>query len=307
MERPMLQDWGPSKLTRVSGVTIVRNAIKYDYPVVESIRSILPLVDEFIVAVGQSDDETVNIINDIRSPKIKIINTIWDESLREGGAVLADETNKALDAVSDESIWVIYLQADEVIHEDFHWRMRIEMQKWKDDFRVEGFLFNYLHFYGSYDYVADSRKWYRKEVRIIRNDKKIRSYKDAQGFRKDGNPLQVRQIEAWVYHYGWVKPPEFIRAKLNFFHTLWHDEEWMKKNIPSIDSFDYSGIDSLERFEGTHPVVMRHRIARQNWKFSFDPTKKRFSLINRILHRIEKKTGYRVGEYKNYKLIKSII
>jgi len=288
---------------KVSGFTFIRNAVRFDYPVVESISSILPLCDEIIVAVGNSDDGTRKLIQSIPSPKIRIIDTIWDDSKREGGQVLADETNKAFDAVSPESIWAFYFQADEVIHEEYLDPIRRSMEKWKDNQDIDGLLFNYLHFYGSYDFVADSRRWYRREVRIVRNDKRIRSYKDAQGFRKDGKKLNVAPIPAWVYHYGWVKPPEFQQAKQKTFHRYWHDDRWIERKVLKSDSFDYSEIDSLELFTKTHPSVMKERIARKNWQFQFDPSQKKFSLFIRILHFIEKKTGWRVGEYRNYRIV----
>jgi len=168
---------------------------------------------------------------------------------------------------------------------------------------VEGLLFNYVHFYGSYDFIGDSRRWYRKEVRILRNDKTIRSYHDAQGFRKNGKPLNVKPADATIYHYGWVKPPESLQAKIESFHRLWHDEEWIEKNLPKADSFDYSQIDSLTRFEDSHPSIMTSRIKRKNWQFDFDPTKKNFTLKTGFLNMIEKMTGWRIGEYKNYKIL----
>lgn len=287
---------------KISGFTFIRNAIKYDYPVVESITSILPLCDEVVVAVGRSEDNTRGLIESIGSPKIRIIDTVWDESLREGGRVLADETNKAFDAVDPESTWAFYIQADEVVHEDYLPRIREAMEKYKDNLKIEGLLFSYVHFYGSYDFIGNSRKWYRNEVRIIRNDKSIRSFKDAQGFRKSGKPLNVAKAGAAIFHYGWVKPPEFQKAKLNYFHSLWHDEKWMQRNKAAIEGFDYSEIDSLARFTGSHPEVMKKRISEKNWHFDFDPAMKRMGFIARILHLIEKVTGIRVGEYRNYKL-----
>lgn len=287
---------------KVSGFTFIRNAVRFDYPVVESVSSILPLCDEFIVAVGNSEDGTRDLIKSIQSPKIKIIDTTWNDSKREGGQVLADETNKAFDAISPESTWAFYLQADEVIHEDWLETIHTSMEKWKDNPELDGLLFNYLHFYGSYDFIANSRKWYRREVRIIRNDKRIRSYKDAQGFRKDGNKLKVALVPAWVYHYGWVKPPEFQQAKQKTFHRYWHDDRWIEKNVSETGSFDYSGIDSLELFNKSHPSVMQKRVESKNWQFRFDPAQKKFSLIGRILHFIEKRTGWRIWEYKNYKI-----
>ena len=290
-------------MVKVSGFTFVRNAIKFDYPVVEAISSILPLCDEIVVAVGKSEDETLDLIKSIGSPKIKIIETIWNDSLREGGKVLAAETIKAFEAINKDCDWAFYIQGDEVIHEKYLPIVKESMLKWKDDNRVEGLLFNYKHFYGSYNYVGDSRKWYRKEIRIIRNDKSIFSYKDAQGFRKNSIKLKVKQIDAFVYHYGWVKPPEFQQAKQEFFHKLWHNDKWINKHIQRVDQFNYSNIDSLAKFEDTHPKAMQDRINKKNWHFSFDDTQKRHSLKIKFLMYIEKKCGWRVGEYKNYKLI----
>lgn len=288
---------------KVSGFTFIRNAIKYDYPVVEAITSILPLCDEIVVAVGNSEDDTRALIEGIGSAKIRIIDTTWDDSLREGGRVLAFETDKAFDALSTDSDWAFYIQGDEVLHEQFFEPLKEAMLRYKDQPEVEGLLFNYQHFYGSYDFVGDSRRWYRKEVRIIRNDKKIRSYRDAQGFRKNDRPLNVKPVEATMYHYGWVKPPEAQQAKQENFNKLWHNDEWVDKNIPKTEGFDYSKIDSLAHFTGSHPKVIQLRISRQNWQFNFDPTKKRLPFKSRLLHTIESLTGWRVGEYRNYKVI----
>jgi len=287
---------------KISGFTFVRNAVKYDYPVVESIRSILSVCDEFIVAVGNSDDGTRNLIASIGSPKIKIIDTVWDDSKRHGGLVLSDETNKAMDSISPDSTWAFYLQADEVVHEKYLDSIYQAMDRHHGDIEVEGLLFNYLHFYGSYDFVGDSRQWYRNEVRIIRNDPRIRSYRDAQGFRKNNRKLRVMPSGGYIYHYGWVKPPEFQQAKQESFHRYWHDDRWIERNIPESDGFDYSDIDSLSRFDGNHPEVIQDRIHQKNWHFDFDPSKKKFSLIARFLHLLERKTGWRPGEYKNYKI-----
>lgn len=239
---------------KVSGFTIARNVINYDYPIVESITSILPLCDEFVVAVGKSEDDTMRLMRMVSNEKFKIIETEWDDSLREGGRVLAIETDKAFAAVSPDSDWAFYLQADEVIHEKVHEKIREALHKYKDDPEVEGLLFNYLHFYGSFDYIGDSRRWYRKEIRVIKNNKIISSYKDAQGFRKNGAKLKVKEVDATVYHYGWVKTPAAQQAKQQSFHKMWHDDEWMKKNIPETPEFDYSKIDSLQHFNGTPPV-----------------------------------------------------
>lgn len=288
---------------KVTGFTFIRNAVRFDYPVVEAISSILPVCDEFVVLVGNSEDNTRSLIESIDSAKIKIFDSVWDDSLREGGKVLAAETNKAIKKISPESTWCFYIQADEVVHEKYLETVKVSLEAWQNDDRVEGLLFDYKHFYGSYDFIGDSVKWYRKEVRIIKNDPKILSFRDAQGFQKQGRPLRVKPINAKIYHYGWVKPPGKQQEKQKYFHKLWHSDEWMKKNVAATDEFDYSQIDSLARFEGTHPSVMQERIAKKNWKFDFDPAEKKLSLKSRFKMGVERSTGWRIGEYKNYRVI----
>ncbi len=289
---------------KVAGFTFVRNAIKYDYPIVEAITSILPLCDEVVVAVGQSEDDTLGLIKSIGSPKIKIIETIWDDSLRSGGKVLAVETNKALAAVASDADWCFYIQGDEVVHEQYLPVIKKAMQENLDKPSVEGFLFHYTHFYGSYQYVGNAHRWYRREIRVIRNTGKVRSYKDAQGFRTiDNQKLKVKLIDAYIYHYGWVKPPEVQKQKMKGSLNFWGDEHDVAHVQKMIDDFDYSGIDSLSVFQGTHPQVMQARIHRMNWLFDFDIREKRLSFKNRLKMWVEKYTGYRIGEYRNYKLL----
>lgn len=289
---------------KVSGFTIIRNAVKNDYPVIEAITSVLPICDEFVVAVGKSDDATYELIAKIPSAKIKIIETVWDDTLREGGRTFALETDKAFQAVSPDVDWCFYIQADEVLHEKYHDSVRDAMIRFKDDKSVEGLLFNYKHFWGSYDYVGESWQWYRREIRIIRNDKHIFSYKDAQGFRKKPNEkLTVKLIDACIYHYGWVKAPGLMQKKFYNWSKFYKDETWVNDNLEQDQEYDYGTISSLELFADTHPKVMTDRIARKNWKFDHDISIKRYSFKEKVKRFISSIVGYRVGEYKNYKII----
>lgn len=220
---------------KISGFTFIRNAVKYDYPVVESIKSILPVCDEMIVAVGNSDDNTRQLIENIGDRKIRIIDTIWDENLKKDGAVLADQTNKAFAEVSADSQWAFYIQADEVVHEDDLQIIYNAAKKNQNTKEVDGLLFKYRHFYGSYDFIADSYHWYRKEIRMIRNDKSIFSYRDAQGFRKKPNEkLKVKLIDAYINHYGWVRPPDKMQQKIVKMHSFYHDQQWIKNNVSDV-------------------------------------------------------------------------
>lgn len=286
---------------KITGFTIIKNAVINDYPIVEAIRSILPIVDEMIVLVGDSTDDTETLIRSINSDKIRIHHSVWDKSLQKGGFVLADETNKAFDLVGADSDWAFYIQGDECIHEKYHASILEAAQRHLADRRVDGLLFNYLHFYGTYDYVGDSRKWYDKEVRLIRNDKSIRAYRDAQGFRRNGEKIRVKPAHAWVYHYGWVKSEEKMRSKVANMVHYW--EEMGKKGGAPEELFNPNDFESLVKFEGTHPAVYLERIRNKNWQVNFDVSKKKFSFKDWLLYRLEKITGKRLFAFRNYEII----
>lgn len=289
---------------KVAGFSFIRNAIKYDYPIVESIQSILPLVDAYFIAVGNSDDDTRKLITSISSDKITIIDTVWDETIREGGFVLASETNKAFGSIPQEYDWAFYLQGDEIIHEDDREIIHESMHKFLSNEKVDGLLFKYHHFFGSYKYIGTGRRWYRKEIRIIRNDQNIISWKDAQGFRfKNHKKLFVKEIDAHIYHYGWVKPPVTANLKSLYFHQL-HHPDFIISPDQLKNEFDYHHIDRLEIFKGRHPAVMQERVNKQNWIFEFDTNQRGFykmKLKHKIAHFVEDITGYRIGEYRNYR------
>lgn len=289
----------------ISGFTIIRNAVNNDYPIVEAITSILPMVDEMIVLIGDCNDGTQQLIRSIASPKIKIHHSVWNTQLQAGGVVLAEETNKAFALINPASTWAFYIQADEVIHEKYHAAIIEGCKKYKDDNRVQGLLFKYLHFYGTYQYVGDSRRWYSHEVRVIRNDKSISAYRDAQGFRVGEKRLDVAKIDAWVYHYGWVKSQEKMIAKMKDVSNYWIADkaEW-ERFIAKENVFSFEDYDSISRFTGTHPKVMEDRILLQDYKLHLDVNRKKLKLKHRIMYFVEKLTGKRFFEFKNYRVIR---
>jgi hypothetical protein len=178
-------------------------------------------------------------------------------------------------------------------------------------------LFDFLNFYGGYHYIGSTRKWHRREIRIIRNQKNIRSFRDSQGFRlypsyqewqnnHPGRPLRVLYSPIRIFHYSYARNPKLMQKKSNFFNSFWHDDNWLKKHLPKKEEFDYNQVDAVKKFEGTHPHLMREKVAQQDWEFTFDSKKSRFTPKGKILHIIENNTGLRIGEYKNYRIIKKL-
>ena len=290
---------------KVTGFTFIRNAVKFDFPIVEAIRSILPVCDDFVVAVGNSEDDTLGLIKGIAPDKIRIIETVWDDTLREGGKVLAQETDKAFHAIGPDTDWCFYIQGDEVVHHDYLGNIRKGMEQYLNNKEVEGLLLKYRHFHGSYDYMIIDPDAYQQEIRIVRNDKSIYSYRDAQGFRiGDNRKLKVKQLDAYVYHYSKVKAPKVLQKKHEEFGKLWNDDEWMEKNVIKAEEYDMSqDIRLLDRFTGTHPQVMEERIRLQNWDFKHDMSLNRYTLKQRIKMFLERKIGLNLS-YTNYELLK---
>src|SRR5690348_16760860 len=204
----------------ISGFTIVRNAVKLDYPIVPAIRSILDICDELIVNVGRSEDETRDLVASVGDPRVRILDSVWDMSRRS--EVLSLETQRAMDACRGS--WGVYIQADEVLHEQGAPLLKQGMIAWEDDARVEGLLVRYRHFWGNFETLATARRYYRREVRCVRlgGGRDIRSFSDAQGFRVGPQlrPIRARLTDAEMFHYGWARSLRAIGEKYEVNKTI---------------------------------------------------------------------------------------
>ena len=301
---------------KISGFTMVRNADKLYFPIRESILSILPIVDEYIIALGagDADDRTEAIIKEIDSPKIKIYPRTWSEKSFKESRILAEETNFALSKCSGD--WCFYLQADEVIHEEDLPKIRNACLQYHRNEPTDGFLFNYHHFWGDYEHHLPYHGWYKNEIRIIRNGRSIQSIKDAQSFRnQDGGKLKVRKIDARVFHYGWVRPPELMQNKKKIHDGLHRGIKQAEKEYAQRDNhYDYGPLGRIPRYHGTHPAVMEEKLEHHFWKEQLNYTKswistralnKHEKLKYRLLTWIENNLldGKEIGGYKNWEII----
>lgn len=251
---------------KVSGFTFVRNAIKFDFPLVECINSGLPVVDEFVVNVGKSEDETLDLVRSISSDKITIIETVWDDSLRKDGRIFGLQQDVALSHCTGD--WALLLQADELLHEDDYPVIQQMMETYLGQEQVLGLVFRMMHFKG--DYWSLDPWMYRKATRIVRNYRKIRSTVDCCDFVREGVPGMIkngpygRLIDARIFHYGWVKDAHVLHEKLRFQMSR-HDGERMSAEEIDREAFirsRYPTYDILKEYRGTHPRVMLERVNR---------------------------------------------
>jgi hypothetical protein len=311
---------------KISGFTMAKNATKLYYPIKEAIESILPIVDEFVVALGDcaEDDTTLQQIESIQSDKIKIIHTTWDLNKYPNGTENAHQTDIAKAHCSGD--WLFYLQADEVVHEKYLPIIVDRCKELLEDKAVEGLLFNYIHFWGDYQHYQTAHGWYDYEIRIVRNLPDIHSWESAQSFRTipgfDGKnyrqqegtyKLKVAPVNAYIYHYGWVRPPEFMQKKNKSLQTIHKGEDRVAEIYKNIANYyDFGPIGKLKVFKDSHPAVMKTMIAKFNWADQLNYTKKEInpdreqhkhdSLKNRILSFVEQNLlgGRKLFTFKNY-------
>lgn len=291
---------------KISGFSYVRNGFDYGVPFLEAIQSILPICDEFVVVVGDSTDGTREAILQLGSDKIKIVDTVWDFSINKYGKIFAMQSNAGLDHITGD--WAFHIQADEIIHEDDLPKIKAAIEQHENDYSIDGFILPFIHFWGSYSYIRKSRRVHQNEVRVFRNTKDIRSYKDSLGFRKykdfslyekgleKGKKLLVKKLNAPVYHYSEVRNP----ATNKKMETIGYFYAELKKNGQERKYHPSTGYDRLVKFTGTHPQIMQSKVNAQDWHFEFDKSKAHWKLKDRIMTPIEDFIGFRIGEYRNF-------
>lgn len=286
----------------LSGFTLVRNAIKLDFPIVPAIRSVLDVCDEVVVNVGASEDDTRDLVASIDDPRVRILDRVWDFSKRN--LVISHETEVAMQACRGS--WGIYIQADEVLHEDGARLLKAKTAEWDADQRVEGLLVRYLHFYGGFDLVATNRRWYRREVRCIRLGKDIHPYQGAQGFRvgPEQRRIRARPTDAVMFHYGWARPAHAIKEKHEISKTIY---PWSKEHSARAQERGHlEWLPLLKRFTGAHPRVAAEwvRQRRVDADRRIGPRRLRPEHVRLYLSDwIERMTGTRLFEFRNYEVV----
>lgn len=298
----------------VSGFTYVRNGFDYSVPFLEAIHSVLPVCDEFIVVVGDSSDGTREAVEKIDDPRVKIVDSVWDMSLRKGGKVFAQQSNIGLDHISGD--WAFHIQADEVMHERSLPILKKLMEDYRHNDKMDGFLFPFLHFWGDYYHIRSSRRVHPYEIRLFKNNKLIRSYRDSQGFRvynsregyetgkESGTKLRVIRTDTPVYHYNGIRTPEELYTKLKKFNFFYDQNKGSNQKEKPGGAEDLHKVDRVTEFTGEHPAAMENRIAAFDFTFEHDRSKARWKLKDKLVQPVEDFFGIRFGGYKNYTLLK---
>jgi hypothetical protein len=287
---------------KISGFTFIRNGNALGYPFVPSIRSLLPLCDEIIVNVPRSTDGTLASVQAIGDPKIRIIESAWDENEKVGDPILRRHTDLALEQCTGD--WCVYIQGDEVLHEDGIPTMRAAMERELKNPAVQGLLVDYTHFYGSFWTCACSFGWYYQEVRVVRRDSRIRAWGGAQGFRTtDGQKLRVKPSGGHYLHYGHALRPDMALKKCSSLADLYGSPEVVEAFFKRPQRF-YEDDHKVKAFQGTHPSVMREIAAKADWTYTSSNPLLRFKrkyFWKDLAYLVKCGTGLTIGVHKNYR------
>jgi len=292
---------------KISGFTFIKNGLTLGYPILESVLSIESICDEVVINVGFEDPECTKddgtydyLRSHLKDSKYKFLKSWWDPAIRQSGLILSQQTNIALAACKGD--YCQYIQGDECVHEDDLKIILEGVNQMEKDSRIDGLIFNYMHFYGNVDTYKYTRSLYRREVRLIRNHRGLVSWMDAQGFRfPDGSKMKARLIRARIFHYGWARAQQVMKKKVQVFDTFYHDDNVSNKE------FEYQRNWGLKKFLETHPRIMSDWILKNKNPLDLMALPLSFDWHNIagliISDGLEKLTGYRIGEFKNYKKI----
>ena len=284
---------------KVSAFTFIRNGELLGYPFLQSIQSILPIVDEFIINVGESEDDTLVLVKSIVNSKIRIIESKWNETMQDRGYVYGQQ--KMIAQYNCTGDWAFYIEGDEVYHENDLEKIRQSMKMHLNDPNVEALAFNFYHFYGNPNSYLDSPGWYRSEVRIIKNS--LRTYAPDGLFwlvlnsNKKGRYPRAKHTGINCYHYGWVRSEEQMNLKSYKVQKYWGNEPV---------KVDYSQMDQsiIKEFQGSHPDIVKGWLPKDAGLYkvdpSYEPTKKQKK--HQMMIKIEKLFGVDLSK-KHYKLV----
>jgi hypothetical protein len=298
---------------KLSGFTFVRDAVKCEYPAVESISSILPIVDEFVVNIGLPDiDGTVDLIQSIKDPKIKIIQNQWNPNLRTGGYVFAQQTNIALFNCMGK--WAFYLQTDEVIHEEDHSIIMDYVDRYIDDDRVEGLALKQLNFWGDYQTVLSVYpKWERRRCWIVKPHRFILSAGDAARFtvhpkfKENGRRLRAVEMDARLFHYHGIKSKKGLESKYRSARQYWGEG---RVSDQEVDFYKFYPRQFVSEYQGSHPKVMEDLIRKHEskldhsspqWRMELTPTEKKQWRKHKFLQYLPERFAVK----RRYELVKA--
>lgn len=243
---------------KLVGFTILKDGVRFDYPFVESLKSLGGICEKVYVALGKNDDGTEAIVRTL--PFVKIIPTVWDDALRKGGQIFSQQTNIALSAARDENpgAWGICLQCDEVVNDRDYSQILADLKKAEDQ-GCDAVSFRFLHFWQGFDRIAVGPRWFPHEIRAMKLTPEIKSIGDSQGF---GGSNKTLDSDVQIFHYSHARKGKVYEEKKRHFHRWWNPDEAIEKKMKEGAKKDPH--EKTIRYLGPHPQAMKDRVGEAN-------------------------------------------
>jgi hypothetical protein len=194
-----------SNKTPLYGFSFMKDGVRFDYPFKEMLTCMSNFVDKCYVALGENDDGTSEVVETFE--KVEIIPTVWDMTkIGDGGQIFSEQTNIALSKLrenhrTEKGAWAIYLQSDEIIHENDFEQVRKDIAA-AEASGCDAVRFRYFHFWMDHYHIAINKRWYPHEIRAIKVASDVVNYGDAQGFSEF---TKVYESDVHIFHYGHVR------------------------------------------------------------------------------------------------------
>lgn len=265
-------------MTKIYGFSFLKDGVRYDYPFKEAFKSLSSIASKVYVALGQNDDGTLEQLQKL--PEIELIHTVWDLTLLgKGGVIFSEQANIALNKIrevhgNEESAWAVYLQSDEILHEDAIEQLKMDIKK-ADELGCDAVRLRYFHFWKSHYEVAINKRWYPTEIRVVKLNSKVVNHGDAQGF---SGFKKVFDSDVYIHHYGHVRDEEKRQEKQKFLiKSIRQSEKFQKYFKREQKAFaDTKTLKVLLK----HPLVMKERIERMGECFNLKETEKVYIVGN---------------------------
>lgn len=250
---------------RLSAYSYLYQGVAFDYPFIESLQSVLPVVDELVVTYAEPcPDGTYEQLLRLAAhyPQLRLLpSRLWtapDKPL--DGSLIRQAAEEAMAACTGDWLW--HLQADEVYSNADAKKVR-ELVNVSHHQDVHGFIFNVLHFYGDANTVVGPQGaaagWYLQCVRLSR---KGAGQHEGDAWTQSLIPAVahgLRRTDITLYHYGHLRQAAVAEDKNRFMYSLYRADGQRPAHFVRPEQTQHC----LVPFDGQHPESMAPRLARQ--------------------------------------------
>lgn len=255
----------PNQMTTLAGILCVRNGFELDYNWEISGESLLGVCDELVLSDCESSDGTRERMNEwsARDSRITLHSYPWSNPINTN-EWWVDWLNTARQHAKSDA--VMFLDADEVLHEDSY-----ETVRRAADNGLAGFCHRY-NFWRDAQHLIPEGKCCGHEVLRIgpKNNWFPSDYPDPHG--RDADIIaKAQHLDIRIFHYGFLRKREAFFKKAREVQRIWagtfdprleaaekFEGNWSE--MPGVTGWENQLVD----FTGTHPKIAHQWLKERN-------------------------------------------